>query len=285
MYLSRLFVNAGTDPDRPRPGRDWLKNVYRVHHRLCMAFPSDKRISRDNPFLAPFDEKDFDLIGRKRSQDGKRDLTRAEKNSFLFRIETSHPPVILVQSYGERPPNWDYAFQNAPYLLLRKPDVIGTEQCAKYLDTVLSSPEIRFRLRANPTRKARVSRRDGSDIKSAGKGHGKRTVLRTMDEQIEWLRDKGQVRTLDGKQVGGGFDLDPQQFQLSPEQSRIIGEGWVTAWKGKEEDQGKRCLKFRSVLFEGVLKVTDPELFLKALRAGIGPGKAFGFGLLSVARV
>ena len=37
-------------------------------------------------------------------------------------------------------------------------------------------------------------------------------------------------------------------------------------------------------LFEGVLEVTHPEQLRDTLAHGIGPGKAFGFGLLSVAR-
>jgi CRISPR system Cascade subunit CasE len=37
--------------------------------------------------------------------------------------------------------------------------------------------------------------------------------------------------------------------------------------------------------FEGILEVTDPEEFAAAVTAGIGPAKAFGFGLLSVARL
>ena len=40
-----------------------------------------------------------------------------------------------------------------------------------------------------------------------------------------------------------------------------------------------------SVLFDGLLRVTDTDAFLRTLVRGIGPGKAFGFGLLSVAPV
>jgi len=36
------------------------------------------------------------------------------------------------------------------------------------------------------------------------------------------------------------------------------------------------------VLFEGHLLVTDADRLRETLRAGIGSGKAFGFGLLSV---
>jgi CRISPR system Cascade subunit CasE len=37
------------------------------------------------------------------------------------------------------------------------------------------------------------------------------------------------------------------------------------------------------VLYEGELEVTDTAAFRQALEKGIGSGKAYGFGLLSVA--
>ena len=43
-------------------------------------------------------------------------------------------------------------------------------------------------------------------------------------------------------------------------------------------------MSFGSVLFEGELIVTDVEAFRAALVKGIGSGKAYGFGLLSIAR-
>ena len=38
-----------------------------------------------------------------------------------------------------------------------------------------------------------------------------------------------------------------------------------------------------TVLFDGLLEVTDPGLFRQAIAVGIGPGKAFGCGLMSIA--
>ena len=43
-------------------------------------------------------------------------------------------------------------------------------------------------------------------------------------------------------------------------------------------------LKLFSVQFDGVLQVVDTERLVQAIGAGIGSGKAFGCGLLSVAR-
>ena len=38
-----------------------------------------------------------------------------------------------------------------------------------------------------------------------------------------------------------------------------------------------------AVRYDGFLKVTDPTRFRQALIQGIGPAKAYGFGMLSVA--
>jgi len=42
-------------------------------------------------------------------------------------------------------------------------------------------------------------------------------------------------------------------------------------------------MTFGSVLFEGRLTIDDVEKFRETLAIGIGSGKAYGFGLLSIA--
>ena len=95
MFLSLLHIDIGNDPDRPSPGRDWLRNVYRVHQRLCMAFPSASRKVDDPDFLAPFVTGDF---GHNQVR-----VQRGEENGFLFRIDPSKrgEAAILVQSAVE----------------------------------------------------------------------------------------------------------------------------------------------------------------------------------------
>lgn len=105
-----------------------------------------------------------------------------------------------------------------------------------------------FRLRANPTR--RLSQSVGND-------KGKRVGLYKIDEQIQWLNRKA---------ASGGFIVESV---LPTQQHRA--------------DDRKRDLKFLSVQFDGILCVTDAAPFAFALANGIGAGKAFGFGLLSVA--
>ncbi len=106
-----------------------------------------------------------------------------------------------------------------------------------------------FRLRANPTKRL-----------SAGKGNsGKRIGLYKVEEQVAWLQRKG---------VDHGFAI----YTAMPTQQQRV-------------DDNRHVLKFFSVQFDGILQVTDLTLFLAAIQSGIGSGKAFGFGLLSVAPV
>jgi CRISPR system Cascade subunit CasE len=110
---------------------------------------------------------------------------------------------------------------------------------------------LRFRLRANPTLRKKVPDRPG----------GIRVGLVGEERLRTWLEGKGRA---------AGF---------RPDGFLTINEGQIA---GRKPDG--RALTFQSVRFEGVLTVTDPERFAAALTSGIGSAKAFGFGLLSVAR-
>jgi CRISPR system Cascade subunit CasE len=63
---------------------------------------------------------------------------------------------------------------------------------------------------------------------------------------------------------------------VRPEANQL---GW------RYSDDGRKRLQFGAVLFEGELSVSDAARFRQALASGIGSGKAYGFGLLSIAPV
>jgi CRISPR system Cascade subunit CasE len=113
---------------------------------------------------------------------------------------------------------------------------------------------LRFRLRANPTRK--VDTKSGPD---GARRNGRRVPLRGLPEQIGWLARKAQEH---------GFELLQATVAASGSAELVQSHGTGRTFQG--------------VLFEGSLAVRDPERFQLALAMGIGPGKAFGFGLLSV---
>ena len=247
MFLSLLEIDVGDNPDRPRPGRTWLRNLYRVHQRLCMAFPSRERKLDDPDFLKPFRSEDF------RGAEAKQvHVQRGADSGFLFRVDPQRGGgvALLVQSAAE--PDWDYAFHNAPCLLAAPPSVRAFEPC------FTEEERFRFRLVANPTRK--IDTKSGPDER---RRNGTRVPL--PDDRLgQWLA---------GKSEKAGFSF--------VEKSLLIEPGYIYVNK----DRNERGERLRWVRYEGALTVTDPEKLREAIFQGIGPAKAFGFGLLSLARL
>jgi CRISPR system Cascade subunit CasE len=162
----------------------------------------------------------------------------------LFRVEPSDgSPAVVVIVQSEKEPSWAKADLPTSASTTHK----------SFEPKVAAGARLRFRLRANPTRKTRPDDRK----------HGVRQGVVTEEQQLAWLHKKGEV---------GGFRV---------EGCTIIDEKMVSAKKGGQDGMN---LTFRSVRYEGVLTVTDPELFAGGMLSGIGSAKGFGFGLLSVAR-
>lgn len=255
MFLSRLIIDIGDNPDRPRPGQLWLRNLYHVHQRLCMAFPSASRKSDDRDFLMPYKPQDFAV--------GQIHVTRKVNTGFLFRIDPlpGSRVVILVQSALE--PDWDYAFHNAGYLLAAKPEVKSFEpdfsegQC------------LRYRLVANPTRRLSKNSPDAKE-----ESIGKRVPVPT-ERLFDWLVRRAE---------SGGFSILKDSTNIQPGYLYFKKPDKKRGDELGDERKNEKS-RMRSVQFEGVLTVTDPAAFHKTIVSGIGSGKAFGFGLLSVTPV
>lgn len=246
MFLSRVRVNAGSHADKAMPGRQWLRNYYHVHQRLCMAFPSSIRKSDDPDFIEPYKPEDF----------GKKQI-HVERNSsagFLFRVDYEpRGTTILVQSAIK--PDWKYAFHNAGHLLAAFPET------AEFQPQFKKGQSMQFRLAANPVRRLskHSSGKDGKPVETSS--IGKRVPVRP-----EKLRD-----WLIGKAEGKGFSVNECSLCVQP--------GYLYFKKPGEKQQGGRL---RYARYEGTLQVTDSDRFNETLCKGVGPGKAFGFGLLSV---
>jgi CRISPR system Cascade subunit CasE len=270
MYLSNLLIDVGDNPDRPRPGRLWLRNLYHVHQRLCMAFPYASRKANDAEFLKPFHPEDFGS--------GQVHVTRAENSGFLFRIDSQSGgrAVILVQSAVK--PDWDYAFHNAGYLLAAPPQIRPFDPCFS------EGQQLRFRIRANLSKKIKRST-GGVDLTKAREGRDRMGRMKAQSKRVALTWDKGRnpqdaIREwFAAKGSQGGFRL---------EAFRALQIGWVAGNRPSSGAPGLGCdspghhMKFRCALLEGTLTVTNEAKFRETILRGIGHGKAFGLGLLSV---
>ena len=137
--------------------------------------------------------------------------------------------------------------------------------------------QLRFRLRVNPTKRLSPRSRDEHGQPVDRKSIGKRVELRQPSEQIRWLARHGSRCGFCLVQVAPRPDCDEPVFG-------VVGRSDGKSISRKEiSDKNVMSMTHFAVTFDGMLTVTDPPAFCNALIAGIGPAKAFGFGLLSIA--
>ena len=170
-----------------------------------------------------------------------------EERFFLFRVENLGQRGVqhILLQSTYQPQPTD-----GDLLLLNKPKEVKFDG--------ITGGSYRFLLRANPTKKIK-------DEKGKTTNQGKVRV-RIIDEGeiISWL-----IRKLEGIAEIEAVTLVQQDllyFQKS---------------KGSQKHTGK----IQTVTFSGVLKVIDSELLIKKIEEGIGPAKAFGCGLLTLAKI
>lgn len=172
---------------------------------------------------------------------------QAQEERVLFRLDADRRSgglTLLVQSLDE--PNWRWL--NEPEMRGYLLSVAEPNPQVKLFDPQFTVGQMLvFRLRANPTVKR----------------EGKRFGLVREEDQRAWLARKAEQ---------SGFRV------LSV---RVSPEGWVRGMIHREE--ADHPLTLLSVRFDGLLQVSDPDKLSAALRRGIGSGKGFGFGLLSLA--
>lgn len=170
---------------------------------------------------------------------------------------------LLIQS--EREPDWDFLPEDYA-------DEIECKEVGQNYLAIENGMNLIFRFQANPTKRIGKSDPVAKDKfkPSDQRKNRPRVELRTDEERTDWLVRQGERN---GFQIGN-LKIDPAVRNV------------ISAKEGKIEFKkpGKaNPLTFGSVVFEGVLMVTDAEKFREALINGIGQGKAYGFGLLSVA--
>jgi CRISPR system Cascade subunit CasE len=222
------------------------------------------------------------LILNQRSREARRDLAdchdlhrtimsafpqadgAAARDEFgvLFRVDTGRDGkvVLLVQSRLE--PDWSRLPEG--YLL----EAGGNPACKPVSSNYAgleTGQRLLFRLLANPTK--RVS---AKNTEEDARWRGKRIELRSEEDRIAWLRRKGDA---------AGFRLLAAHVNRDVPNVQTMPRPKTSGWREKSR------LSFGSALFNGELEITDSERFRQALSDGVGPGKAYGFGLLSISPI
>jgi CRISPR system Cascade subunit CasE len=100
--------------------------------------------------------------------------------------------------------------------------------------------------------------------KESRKGaNSKRVMLKTPQERQAWLERKAK---------DNGFCIE------------WIREDGKNAVSGRHDEEKGGAMFIGAVRYRGVLIVEDQDMFMRAFMRGIGPGKAYGLGMLMLAR-
>lgn len=170
----------------------------------------------------------------------------------LFRADPERKRV-LVQS--QEAPDWD-----------QLPERYVVDAQSKEIDPALAAigagHELRFLLVANASRKVARAADEASR-------HSRRVELTDDEARHAWLAGQG---------IRSGFRLCGRGSHDGVRIDRVIPARPVGRQKGSR-------ITVKAVRYEGLLTVTDPETFVGAIQSGLGPAKAYGCGLLSVAPV
>ena len=124
--------------------------------------------------------------------------------------------------------------------------VVGSGNVDGYIDSFCDGQVYSFNLLAVPCKK----------VASEGSKNSRRRNLTNREEREQWLESKGKA---------GGFEI--LQLQMRNGESLFI----------RKKDNHFRL---NSVMFSGILKITDGETFKMTYKKGVGPEKAYGMGML-----
>ncbi len=163
-------------------------------------------------------------------------------------VEESGPVRVLLQSLYQ--PDWE-VIQTTDYFF-------NLPQIKSFTPHFSSGQVYYFRLLGNPTKKIRIG--DGKNSKRVG--------LYRVEEQEAWLKRKAQ---------DSGFNV--VEMRAAQHQHQISYK------KAENQEEKRKKLTHQGVRFEGLLEITDSVVFAETIKNGIGSGKAFGFGLLSLVKI
>lgn len=184
------------------------------------------------------------------------------RGRVLWRVDSQHPEhTLYVVSPVE--PDLEHIVEQAGWSTVSWESTDYT----RFLDQLRMGQQWRFRLRANPVKSVK-----------AGEGpRGKVLPHVTPAQQLKWLDDRAPK---------SGFALLREQHLETD--SEVLLTSVVRRedrqFHRQDDSKGTR-VTLRQAQFEGAVAITDVAAFRRTLIYGIGRGKAYGCGLMTLRRL
>ena len=253
-FLSRVWIN----PLR-QDARKLLGNPQAMHAAVLGGIPTD-----------PVDER------------------------VLWRVDADRPrrPALLVLSQSK--PSWEHLVEQASWPSAGTPQA-HVRDYTPLLEQLEAGRRFAFRLTANPTKATKQPDKLTPAQRGSRERNAQRSMVvghRTVEHQLQWLLDRTPswgirvpaARTdpavVDERGVsptaGGETSME---HDWAPPDVRVSGRQRLSFPRG-----GSR-VTLQQVTYEGHLVIEDPDRVREVLLSGVGRGKAYGCGLLTLAPV
>ncbi|MGY2119152.1 type I-E CRISPR-associated protein Cas6/Cse3/CasE [Nocardia gipuzkoensis] len=212
---------------------------------------------------------------------------------ILWRLDSDNPhrPALFVLTRTK--PDWKHLVETAGW-----PDADGEHaRVADYqplLDRLQTGDHYAFRVTANPVQNTSTPTKPTptqTDYTATGGRRSFRIGHRTAEAQLAWFLARPQKwgfripEAATTPAASGIDDTSPTQPPTEASDLRIIARNRLSFGKPdarKRNGSGKPVI-LHTATFEGRLEIVDVERFTAALVEGIGPAKAYGCGLMTLA--
>ncbi|MFF8831491.1 type I-E CRISPR-associated protein Cas6/Cse3/CasE [Streptomyces sp. NPDC015131] len=234
---------------------------------------------------------------------GLPDHTDDERVLWRLDPDNPHRPYLFVLTRSR--PDWTHVVEQVGW-----PDADGEHAAVRDYAPVLAQlavgREFAFRLTASPVQNTRTptkpTRTQAERLAAHAEAGNKRPRSfrlghRTASAQLAWILSQAPRRGFDIPAVhleAAATGPQPRPPATAPDTAKPRRsrpdtnppfEVRITArhrHSFRKHEKGHTVV-FHSATFEGRLRITDTQLFRSSLLAGIGPSKAYGCGLLTLA--
>ena len=187
--------------------------------------------------------------------------TDYSESRILWRLDESQHGSVLYMVSPEKP-DFSALVEQAGWQTRPGESV----HYGRMLSKLENGQEWAFRLAANPVKRL------------TNKQTGKREVFPhvTVAQQQAWIREHAPK---------WGFEIIPSIEGQDIEECPVVSSRQDLAFARRNAEGKLGKVTHRKAQFEGVLRIIDVELFRRSLVQGMGRGKAYGMGLMTLAPV
>lgn len=251
MFLTRIFLN----PSR-RGCRELLSSRQRLHAVVLNCFPPGALDAPEEGRLL------WRLDGSGAARASRRAVGGRAHEALILYVSSPVPmdPSLIVETAG-------YATDEG----------VTVRDTGAFLEALSPGQRWGFRITVNPTFRDTKQRN--------GKGKKKTLAHVTIAQQTQWLLDRTEANgfsILTSREIGG--DLPVLEDEAG---ERVDGANLVVDCVGRGIEKFQHdstYVTIQMVTFQGVLKVRDPARLRACLVGGMGRSKAYGCGLMTLAR-